>query len=87
MTDGSTSFAAAMKANYQKLTLTRKESEEDDDMASMDLREVQSADSGFLVRIERSFIFEDKVLMICWDKILDRAKHVVQAIVPTLVDH
>ena len=41
-------------------------------MDSMDFREVQSSitkmilrtDSGFLIRIERTFIFEDKMLMI-----------------------
>ena len=69
------SYAAAVKANNQKLTITRKESEGDGGMDNMDLREVQSAitkmilrtDPGFLVRIERTFIFEGKVLMICKD--------------------
>ena len=65
-------------------------------MDSMDLREVQSAitkmilraDPGFFVRIERTFIFEDKVLIICKDeKTLEWAKHVVEAIVPSLVSH
>ena len=63
-------------------------------MDNMDLREVQSAitkmilhtDLGFLVHIERNFIFEGKVLMICKDeKTLEWAKHVVEAIVPSLV--
>ena len=66
------SYAAAMKASNQKLTITRKESERDGGMDNMDLREVQSAitkmilrtNPGFLVRIERTFIFEGKVLMI-----------------------
>ena len=65
-------------------------------MDNIDLREVQSAitemilctDPGFLVRIERTFIFEGKVLMICKDeKTLERAKHVLEAIVPSLVVH
>ena len=91
-----TSYAGAVKASNQKLTITRKESEGDGDMDNMDLREVQSAitkmilrpDPGFLVRIERTFIFEGKVLMICKDeKTLEWAKHVVEAIVPSLVAH
>ena len=91
-----TSYAGAVKASNQKLTITRKESEEDGGMDSMDLREVQSpitkmilrTDPGFLVRIKRTFIFEDKVLMICKDeKTLEWAKHVVEAIVPSLVVH
>ena len=65
-------------------------------MDSMNLREVQTAiikmifrtDPDFLVRIERTFIFEDKVLMICKDeKILEWAKHMMEAVVPFLVDH
>ena len=45
-------------------------------------------DPGFLVYIERSFIFEGKVLMICKDKkTLEWAKHVVEAIVPSLIVH
>ena len=90
------SYAAAVKASNQKLTITRKESEGDGGMDNMDLREIQSAitkmilrtDSGFLVRIERTFIFEGKVLMICKDeKTLEWAKQVVEAIVPSLVVH
>ena len=46
------------------------------------------ADQSFLVRIKRTFTFEDKVLMICKDeKTLESAKPVVKAIVPSLVDH
>ena len=65
-------------------------------MDSMDLREVQGsitkeilrAYPGFFVRIERTFIFKDKVLMICKDeKTLEWAKHAVEAIVPSLVGH
>ena len=65
-------------------------------MDNMDLREIQSAitkmilctDPGFLVRIERTFIFEGKVLIICKDeKTLEWAKHVVEAIAPSLVVH
>ena len=65
-------------------------------MDNMDLREVQSAitkmilraDPGLLVRIERNFIFEGKVLMICKnEKTVEWAKHVVEAIVPSLVVH
>ena len=91
-----TSSAGAVKASNQKLTITRKESEGDGGMDNMDLREVPSAitkrilrtDPGFLVRIERSFIFEGKVLMICKDeKTLEWAKQVVVAIVPSLVVH
>ena len=91
-----TSYARAVKASNQKLTITRKESEGDGGTDSMDLREVQSAitkmilsaDPVFLVRIERTFIFEDKVLKICKDeKTLEWAKYVVEAIVPSLVGH
>ena len=54
-----TSYAGAVKASNQKLTITRKESEGDVGMDNMDLREIQSAitkmilhiDPGFLVRI------------------------------------
>ena len=90
------SYAAAVKASNQKLTITRKELEGDGGMDSMDLREVQSAitkmilrtDPGFLIRIERTFIFEGKVLMICKDeKTLEWAKQVIEAIVPSLVVH
>ena len=65
-------------------------------MDNLELREVQSAitkmilrtDPGFLVRIERTFIFEGKVLMICKDKkTLEWAEQVVEAIVPSLVIH
>ena len=60
-----TSYAGVVKASNQKLTITRKESKGDGGMDSMDLRKVQSAitkmilliDPGFLVRIERTFIF------------------------------
>ena len=77
------SYASAVKASNQKLTITRKELEGDGGMDNKDLREVQSAitkmilrtDPGFLVRIERTFIFEGKVLMICKDeKTLEWAK-------------
>ena len=90
------SYAGTVKASNQKLTITRKESEGDDGMDNMDLREVQSAiakmilhtDLGFLVRIKRTFIFQSKVLMICKDeKTLEWAKRVVEAIVPSLVVH
>ena len=90
------SYAAAVKASNQKLTITRKESEGDGGVDNMDLRKVQSAitkmilrtDPGFLVRIERTFIFEGKVLMICKDeKTLEYAKQVIEAIVPSLVVH
>ena len=95
-TSNPTSYAGAVKASNQKLTITRKKSEGDGGMNSMDLREIQGAiikeilhaDPDFFVRIERTFIFEDKVLMICRDeKTLERAKHVVEAIVPSLVGH
>ena len=64
-TSTSTGYAGAVKASNQKLTITRKEG--NGGMASMHLREVQSAitkeifraNPGFLVRIERNFIFED----------------------------
>ena len=91
-----TSYAGAVKARNQKLTITRKESEGDGGMDNMDLREIQSAitkmifrtDTGFLVCIERIFVFEGKVLMICKDeKTLEWAKQVVEAIVPSLVVH
>ena len=95
-TSTSASYAGAVKANHQKLTTTKKEYKGDDSMDNMDLCEVQSAitkmilcaNPSFLVRIERTFIFEDKVLMICKDeKTLEWAKHVVEAIVPSLVGH
>ena len=87
-----TSYAGAVKASNQKLTIMIKESEGDGGMDNMDLREVQSAitkmilrtDPGFLVRIERTFIFEGKVLMICKnEKTLECAKQVVEAITPS----
>ena len=91
-----TSYAGAVKASNQKLTITRKESKGDGGMHNMDLREIQNAitkmilctDPSFLVHIERTFIFKGKVLMICKDeKTLKWAKHVVEAIVPSLVVH
>ena len=99
MTSGTstpTNFAGVVKTSNQKLTITRKECEGDGSMDSMDLREVQSAitkmilraDAGFFVRIEHTFIFEDKVLMICKDeKTLEWAKHVVEVIAPSLLGH
>ena len=90
------SYAGAVKISNQKLTITRKESEGGSVMDNMDLCEVQGAitkmilrtDPGFLVHIERTFIFEGKVLMICKDeKTLEWAKRVVEAIVPSLVVH
>ena len=67
------SHARAVKASNQKLIITRKESDGDGGMDNTDLRTVQSAitkmilrtDPGLLVRIEHTFIFEGKVLMIC----------------------
>ena len=45
-------------------------------------------DPDFLVRIERTFVFEGKVLMICKDeKTLECSKHVVETIEPSLVVH
>ena len=91
-----TSYAGAVKASNQKLTITRKESQGDGAMDNMDLSEIQNAitkmilctNPGFLVHIERTFIFEGKVLIICKDeKTLEWAKHVVEAIVPFLVVH
>ena len=90
------SYAAAVKASNQKLTITSKESEGDGGMDNIDLREVQSAitkmilrtDPGFLIHIKSTFIFEGKVLMIYKDeKTLEWAKQVVEAIVPSLVVH
>ena len=95
-TNTPTSYAGAVKASNQKLTITRKESQGDGAMDNMDLREIQNAitkmilctDPGFLVHIERTFIFEGKVLIICKDeKTLEWAKHVLEAIVPFLVVH
>ena len=95
-TNTPTSYAGAMKASNQKLTITRKESQGDGAMDNMDLREIQNAitkmilctDPGFLVHIKRTFIFEGKVLIICKDeKTLEWAKHVLEAIVPSLVVH
>ena len=65
-----TSYAGAVKASNQKLTITRKESEGDGGMDNKDLREDQSAstktilcaDPGFLDRIEGTFIFKGKVM-------------------------
>ena len=70
------SYAGVVKASNQKLNITRKVSEGNGSMNNMDLREVQSViakkilrtDPVFLVGIERIFIFEDKVLMICKDE-------------------
>ena len=39
-TNTPTSYAGAVKASYQKLTITRKESQGDGGMDSMDLREI-----------------------------------------------
>ena len=89
-----TSYAGAVKASNQNLTITRKESEGDGGIDNMDQREVQSAitkmilctNPGFFVRIERTYIFEGKVLMICMnEKTLEWAKQVGEAIVPSLV--
>ena len=86
----------AVKASNQKLTITRKESQGDGGMDNMDLREIQNAitkmilctNPGFLVHIECTFIFECKMMIICKDeKTLEWAKHVVEAIVPSLVVH
>ena len=71
-----TSYAGAVKASNQKLTITRKKCQGDGAMDSMDLREIQNAitkmilctDPGFLLHIERTFIFEGKVLIICKDE-------------------
>ena len=91
-----TSYAGAVKASNQKLTLTRRESEGDGGMDSMNLCEIQGAitketlhaELVFFVPIKRTFIFGDKVLMIRKDeKTLEWAKHAVEAIVPSLVGH
>ena len=91
-----TSYAVGVKTSNQKLTITSKESERDGGINSMYLCKVQSAitkmilraDSGFIVRIEHTFIFEDKVLIICKDEnTLKCAKHVTEVIVPSLVNH
>ena len=66
------SHARAVKTSNQKFTITKKESDGDGGIDNTDLRAVQSAitkmifssDPGFLVRIEHTFIFEGKVLMI-----------------------
>ena len=60
-----------MKPSTQKLIITRNESEGNSGIDSMVFYEVQRAitkiiprsDSGFLVRFDRYFIFEDKVLI------------------------
>ena len=91
-----TTYAGAVKTSNQKLPTTRREFEGDGGMDSIDLREVQSAvtkeilraHSGFFVHIEGTFIYEHKVQMICKDeKTLEWAKHVIEAIVPSLVHH
>ena len=87
-------YAGAVKTSNQKSTITRKESEGGGGMDNMDLREVQGAitkmilrtDPVFLVHIKRTFIFEGEVL-IKDEKILEWAKRVVEAIVPSLVVH
>ena len=90
-----TSYAGAVKASNQKLTITRKESQ---GMVVWTTwiyvkfkchhQMILDTNPGFLVHIERTFIFEGKVLMICKDeKTLEWAKHVVEAIVPSLVVH
>ena len=67
-------------------------------MNSMDLHEVQStitkiilrADPGFLIHTKHTFIFEDKVLMICKnEKTLEWGKHVVEPLhtAQSLVGH
>ena len=92
----SASYAGAVKTSNQKLVVTRKVSEGDGTMEISDLREVQRAvtrrilnsSPDFLVQIERTFLLEGKVLLICKDeKTLDWAKSVVEAIAPSLADH
>ena len=51
-----TSYAGAVKASNQKLTITRKESEGDGDMDNMDLREVQSAITKMILRADPVFL-------------------------------
>ena len=63
-----TSYAGAVKASHQKLTITRKESEGDGGMYIMGLREVQSAVTKEILSADTVFFFEDKVLMICEDE-------------------
>ena len=87
------SYAGAVKVSNQKLTITRKKSEGDGGMDNMDLRKDQryhQNDSSFRSWFSCPYRthFEGKVLMICKDeKTLERAKHVVEAIVPFLVVH
>ena len=51
-------------------------------------KEILHAGPGFFVCIKRTFIFEDKVLMICkGEKTLEWVKHVVEAIVLSVVGH
>lgn len=92
----SLTYAEVAKTSNQKLVITRKESEGDSTMDGSDLREIQKAitqmilhtDPGFLVRIERTFLHEGRVLMICADeKTLNWAKEVVRAIEPSLDNH
>ena len=86
-----TSYAGVVKSGGLKLVVTRKESEGKDSMNNTDLCEIQGAitkmilrmDPGFFVRVERTFLFEGKVLMICKDeKTLEWAKRVIGAIEP-----
>ena len=57
------SYAAAVNASNQKLTITRKESEGDGGMDNMDLREVQSAITKMILVPIRVFLSVSKALL------------------------
>ena len=92
-------YAGAVKTGGIKLIITRKGSTEDDIGTMMngnDLRVIQSAitrmilrsDPGFLVQVERTFLHEGRVLMICKDeKTLEWAKKVIMEVSPGAEDH
>ena len=58
-----TSYAGAVKASNQKLTITRKESQGDGGMDNMDLREIQNAITKMILVPIRVFLFTSNALL------------------------
>ena len=88
-------YAGAVRTSNQKLVVTPKGSNGDTPMVESDLRIIQGAINqkilktklDFSVRIERTFIHSDRVLLICYDeKSLEWAQEVVWAVPPPSMD-
>ena len=56
-------------------------------MDSMDLREVQSAITKMILSADPGFLFRIELLVCKDEKTLEWAKHEIEAIAPSLVDH